>query len=815
MARSRKLDKQQLLDLYPDQEWRASFLRLLNIAALLKRSVIRKDYRVPDDLNNAIYLTDAGSAIAQSLITKHDVPAKDAKMMCFLTLVYREPLVDVERTNYRVLLDEVSKQLLNGDIKHPFVFGRQLYDRAAELFPDERDYLSVVDTARLLDGLPAGVWQVENLITGPFGIIDSGNRRGLPPRTEVPLQHCSDRTCHQVHYVALTTDYEAPVNAHRYKLSRLLEGAGQEPSDWDGFIDEVVQDLIDPESDDDLSPSGITFLLGDGLVEEELRILLSYLLDNTGGELRKYLVPFKLTGAAEQIAASMDRARLMQIIMCCDDAVIVKALNHLVADGKLVIPRGEIRRARTNHMERFGSWGLRAELSALGARFTSMRSGVPLLRLRRLVDDLYDANVLTDMHDLGWSLRRVEGLTAGTKLADYLRSASPEEVITTLVLSRREKAERAVQILSLEVDLNDLSDHQFVAIMLWKLGFRESTSETPHQQFERHQDEVVQLVRAALLSATSDEEPIRKASSVYWSDLEYLLSDSLQYSAWALTTDHFTSERPYTFRPSIDGPPMMDFLNAIQGVAPNAGADAVKFSEDSTLYPLVRGFSILADHLEDLQEKAALHERPVAMLPRFVTRTRLKQFPFLHTVPFLDLKADAQREIIGVLRDVSLRLLRHDVPAVRNSLSHFRRTTIEMASVLAALEDVRGAASSLAAAGLMRIPYTRMGTVIDEWGRQTVKLGSPGGQTVSFTRPSAFDWLGLPPLGDEQYLMHSARFADPNEVFRFRLAYDSPYEDLWSNYPLRRERASKNVAKQSEPSEGLTDREAHSRTRSG
>lgn len=311
MPRGSKKTKEQLSLLHSDSTWRAKFLQLLDVAALLRESIIRKDYKVPDELNTAIHLTESGQEVMRYLISKQEVPTKEAKLMCFLVAAYENVLIDVDRTNYFVVVDEISKQIKNGEIKHPFVFGRTLYDRAASLFEDQRNYLSVQDTAKLLADSPEGVWQAGELVTGPFGVIRAKTRRSLYPYTDVPLQHCADLSCRHIHRVQLSTDSEAPINLHRWKLTRHLEHNGREPSDWNGFIDDLVRETqsnaVDP---DDLHPGSISYLLGDALTDDELRCLFRSIIDNGGTELRQITEMYRKSGPSEKLAASLSRAEV-------------------------------------------------------------------------------------------------------------------------------------------------------------------------------------------------------------------------------------------------------------------------------------------------------------------------------------------------------------------------------------------------------------------------------------------------------------------------------------------------------------------------
>ena len=805
--------KEELAATYSSPEWRVSFLRLLGINSILRDSIISSNYKIPDNLNNSIYLTAKGSSIAQDLKTKHEVPYKEAKLLCFLVMAYREPLVDVEKTNYAVLIDEVSKQIQSGELKHPFVFGRLLYDKAADLFSDSRRYLSVQDTSRLLEGTPAGVWQVDNLVTGPFGILRSRENRAFEPYTQIPLQHCADLSCSKVHYVQLTTDGEAPVNLNRYKLNRLLEKGKHEPSDWNGFITDLVKVEENKLYEDNFNSASLIYLLGDGLDDVELRRLVGSLLDNTQGTLREVAGEVGKTGSAEDITASLDRAQLLQLILCAQDVDIVRNLDDLVTENRIDVPGGEVRKARVNKAERLGPWGLSAELGHRGLRFYSLDTGLPMLRLKRLITSLYKTDVFEDMQELDWQLRSVEGMTAGSKLAEYIRFEAPEKVLYNLVLARRENAEAACRIIKVSPDPGR-SDDNLIACLMWKLGFTSRDVETPHGRFFSRQDEVIRLTRAADLSAIVDEEPIRKAASVYFQDLEYLLTDCLSYATWALLTDHYSNERPYVYRPSMDTSPAMALLNEASA-AQSASDQRVIFSDMNTVRPLSEGFRILARYLEKLPENASNHVRDAESAPDYISRTDLKQFPFIHTYPFLDLDPEARSSIVKGLKEISQLLLSQNMPEMRNSLIHFRRTTVDISKVMLALESVRSSVQLIDGLGFLRVPFVHIMTMADEWGRQAITLMAPEGQRVVFTRPSAYDRLGLPNLTEEQYLMHSAVFAEPNEVLRFRLGHDSLYQNMWTNYPRRRTAGDSSVANQSETEQGSVNPVGRSNVRTG
>ena len=103
-----------------------------------------------------------------------------------------------------------------------------------------------------------------------------------------------------------------------------MEQGGREPSDWNGFI----EDLTDVDSlttkADDLYPAGLLFLLGDGLADEELSVLFRDLLDNTGGALRSIATAQGMRGSSEDIARGLGRAHMLQLILRLADTDIVR-----------------------------------------------------------------------------------------------------------------------------------------------------------------------------------------------------------------------------------------------------------------------------------------------------------------------------------------------------------------------------------------------------------------------------------------------------------------------------------------------------------
>jgi hypothetical protein len=81
-----RLGKDELLAKYSDGHVLQRLLNLAQLTEFLKDSILKADYRMPDQLNDAIVLSPHGKRIHQELITKNDVPAKEVIVSSMLPI---------------------------------------------------------------------------------------------------------------------------------------------------------------------------------------------------------------------------------------------------------------------------------------------------------------------------------------------------------------------------------------------------------------------------------------------------------------------------------------------------------------------------------------------------------------------------------------------------------------------------------------------------------------------------------------------------------------------------------------------------------
>jgi hypothetical protein len=775
-----KTSGHELAARYPDEVWRTQYLALVDVVSLLRHCIIPDSFKIPDNLNSAIVLTDYGSRIQTELITKHKVPTKEARMMCFLEIAHDEPMVDLEKTKLAKIIEEISTLLQKGIIRYPFIYGGHLYRRAAELFPDLRSQLNSSETVELLEGLPCGVYQVGDTVVGPLGVLKSEEMRWLPPTLRVPLQHCSDLTCRHVHGTTLSTDYDASINQNLPKMAKVLADTTVARGAWTDFTGLLVEERHHPFDDFDMV--GIPGALGDCLTNDELDLVSNQLGFPSSQEV---------VAPASNVDQAQTRAKLLQQIWVKTDEEIARVVDFLIAAGKIEISGNEVRRPPLIDLS-VGSLGLRTQFGRHGVRLKPGTSDVPLFRLRRLVTQLYDLNDDRDRRELRWQLRMVDYATTEDRLEEYLRTTPPSVSIAKLVLARRGSVERALKELRIDdagIPLGDAGpsgeDAALIEKLLWKLGFEQDLQASPSSDFWGKYYEARQAVRDTGASAAADLKRLREGVRELFISLEGLLADCIDFSWWALTTDHLSATKAFTYTQS-QGIDAWDVLLSHAATVSELKGIRMGDRDKRTLYPLGQAFRVLASLLRFELRNEATYLRTTDSIPKWARQASLERFDFNHTVPFLDLARDAQEGILQGLEELSRLLKTGNVHGVRNQVSHFQRSTSNLEEVERALIASRSAVECLETLGFVRAEYRARRTERDEWDRSVVMMRSFDGDEVTLLSPSREGYVGLPGLRSTQYLVRSAVFASPGEILRFRVGNDSPFSAMWSDFPRPR-----------------------------
>lgn len=780
--------ERELLEKYKDREWRAKLLDIVNLTDFLDGCVIRSDYRISDDLNNAISLSDAGSKMVLELGRAQGaekVPTKEARLMCLLDLAHVDLFIDPEKMNPEDLASAISNQLLDREILLPYVHGPLLYERAADLFPERRRLLGISDTAKLLDGMPIGVFQSGNWVSGPLGLCHSVAWRDFSPTRRVPLQHCHDFSCNVVHSTRLDTDGTAPINALRHRAFRYHELESDTPSEWSKFLGTISS--IEERIYDDLDLSTAFALLGDGFDENELRLIVAWLLDNTNGYLRRRLEEFSYRGRANEIVAHFSAAHCLQICLLCSDADVSRAIDSLIFEEAIQIPEGEIRKPVLRPEVSSGVFHVTLEASALGTRLNA-RDDVANMRLKRLIDHLYPPTEEEAVDELEWQLRATPGISLEARLDEFLRTESPHEVLSRLVLSRRKHVAKASAELRLDISGTE-EDETLIDRILWKLGFDVDVISSLRIEYWAAHERLRQSAQTANVSTLVDYELVRSVAVSYFVKLEEFLTDTLAFATWILTNDHAGSQHPFQYDFDRDKPPAFLLLEEFDASRSKKPGESLRFGDDTTtLYPLVRGFECLAAYLTQIRAQTGAYVRNKDQYPKFEGKTELQKFPFKHVVPFLDLVTGAQERLIVSLKEISGLLVQSEIATARNDQLHFRRSVADLDLLMKNLDLVATAVQKIELLGIVRDLFYPDKTEKDRWGRRTIYLSNRRGKDIALARPTSYGLLSLPSLSDPQYIVTSAQFAEPNDMLRAIPASNSAYSIMWANFPQRRQK---------------------------
>lgn len=768
------LTSKELLQAHQEPDWRAKFADVVDLMELLRDCLIRDSYTIPDPMNNALALTDAGSDLKSRLIRKESVPAKEAHLMCALTLGHDELFVDVEETDLDQLAESISQQIRDGEIRFPFLYGRALYDAFAEAFEEEKDQLTNEETMTLLDATPLGLFQYGRFVVGPSGLRLSPFRRYLRASHRIPIYHCDDPVCRDLHSAIFSTGHGASINSERGKMERLLKKFPRPPADWAGLASEITR--VNQSYFGNSWTAPIATLLGDCLSDDELSAL--------GHDL----------SSKGEIPVFGGRASFLEnVLVGFSDHSVAETLDSLVRSKLIVVPPGEIRAPVSTEHLRSGAFRLQPQLGACGVRFVSGDPGLPLLRERDLFRRIYLQAGEPERHELDWQLRGVDGVSIEVRLDEYLRTVPPPDALKRLVLSGSASAIAASELAGAG-DFEGANDEEIIDRLLWKLGFDDRALEDLQAQFWQHQEELSAAVQNWLGTGPGDASTFQGLASVYFTELEGRLEDTLAFASWSLLNDHLKASIPFSYDPDVDrkvGLALLDEYYRSERVAhPN---ETLRFNGKLTLHPLIRGFGVLADVVESLKVRSGELQRPKSEYPAYASASALQTFPFRSVVPFLDVAEHSQIRIVESLRQIESTLMGAEVAKVRNEYSHYRRTSPEVAKMAVTLESVGLAIRLSENIGFGLNLFAPSGAVTDQWGRRTVTFAGPRSLSHGVRRPSSLQWAGLPPLDQNQFLVRSAAFEDANEVLRFTRRFSSEFSAMWSAYPKPRRSVSRAV----------------------
>jgi hypothetical protein len=309
---------------------------------------------------------------------------------------------------------------------------------------------------------------------------------------------------------------------------------------------------------------------------------------------------------------------------------------------------------------------------------------------------------------------------------------------------------------------------ELVDRIMWKLGFGIQTFALENKRF------------GSSLSAFS-------AAVNFFINLEDVLKRSLSFSVWLCLSDHY-GHTHFRFNPrKLQG---IIYRTLSAGQLHSTSAELVEFDPagHDTLYPLIRGFKILADVCDNYIRNPDRHLRPVDKQPKFASHDGLHLFPFKHTALVNDISQSEQRRLLSLLTEVTSSFEGAQVTNLRNRLQHDRPpedlpTKEESVRVISTVENV---VDKLEQSGMLPLTYNIVAQNRDRWDREQTTLSNYKSNQVVVSTRSELEVSGLPELAQNTIIVPWVRIAGTAEMLRFEFEGDSDYARLWDGFPLRR-----------------------------
>ena len=769
-----------------DQEWEDKFAELFGLRTLLRQAIVAPGYRAPVAFEPAISLSSAGEEwVPRVRSSVPGISTGEAKLALFVQFFYHELFIDVAGTDTQRIRKALGDQILGGNIRFPWVYGRLLYDRFNELFTERSRGLSPSQTSSLLEGSPQGVFQIRDVVVGPFGVLSSSCHRLLPPPLSVPLWHCSDPSCSALHTVRLATGPSKISEAVEIISEECLQ-SGEPASEWDALFG----DIAGPRSwYDDMHLQHLPWLLVNGLSTPELRTVLRRLLERYPKETREKFPVTKrfahvLSGSAQDIAERVTQDQCLQLVLLASNETIVAELEGLIARRVIYVPPTETRVPHATYGT--ADWlSTRVECSQFGVRTVSTKTHVGVARLKRLIEALFEEP--EQRAELEWKLRHVNGEGIQRKLDEYLHTGDPRGIVRELILASPHRLQRAFEVMRFgwfEVPSSSEEEDYLVDKILWKLGFDIGLYPRAPSRFWQRLENFLNAARSCTSYNERDREVIRSAGVNLFVSLEEVLENSLSFAAWALLSDHYGVTE---FKCGLDEARRF-MASRLTGLR-HGSNDPLELDPEgkNTLYSLIQGFAVLAEVCRGIGEgDSSGLRRGDSELPGYYGKTEVQQFPFLHRVLVLDLGDEDRERIIALLGNVTSVLEAAQVHSIRNRLEHKRPGFPSRAEIEGACAATETAVNEMETAGMTPLVFFYSGSTSDRYGRTTFALEDYKGRKISVSRPSQYILCGLPPLRVPQIIVPSMHIGDSTELMRFAYVESSEYVELWRDYPKRR-----------------------------
>lgn len=803
MFRSRK----ELESLYGKPSFKERVLKLYSVRELYRTGLRAKDFKPRSELLAAIEFTECGRQQIDRVVKHLNCSLEDAKFSVFLLLFHHDLFVDVDNSKVARILECLAEDILQGGIRYPWLFDHILYDRAYENFAQKPTELTREQTDLLMSGSPEGVFQIGNFLVGPFGVLESEETRWFPPQMRIPLYHCADRMCGELHVAELSQ----PDQSHQQAFSTLRARLEQElgpASEWPRWIRGLFSDHY---WYNDFALANLAWLLGNGFSEKELSNVCQEVID-TGKQSvrakfeRRFGKLFAASGA--KIASQLSKPQSLQVILLKSDQMITSIVDRLVDDRTIKIPPTEIRRMVVCNP--VPSWaGVYPECSDLGVRVVG-KSGAsnPLARLRRLILEIHKSDEAKAQ--LRWSLRHIPGSTIGAQLDVLLARESPASLLQSMVISNISMLRGALAHMQADYlpwPSSDVEEGRFVQKMLWKLGFDKVGFDSPLTAFWDRLKHFEEVASSQKESDGSWIAAVRSAGVNLFVALEELLSKTLAFMCWVFLSDPLADNHIYNSRKGRALlPGELDGL-----VETEKGAVSFDVGGKNTMFPLIVGFEALARQVRQVVAQRDKYQKPCLFWAHYSAESSLQLFPYKHYKFVCDTTPSDVDGLVALCEGTTLTLQHSKVFEIRNKLEHNNEELPSSEEMRKCCQLLSDAIRILDESGMIPCLYAQKGRNADGFGREWISSQNGSGREVKWQPSPALAAIRSLPLPHQpQIIVPGFKIAETNEPLRFGAEEDSEYTRMWAEYPKHGSQTNQGKAPEATTVEQVTSEAAGS-----
>src|SRR3989304_5419464 len=774
-------DIKEILNGVPGRD-RLEYLYILRL--FWKNCFFAEGYKADSEWEKMLVFSKEGKNLIEHFIKSELCDSSpDLILAIFRIFSFHELFLSWEDCDIDSIQALLEHEILSSKIHFPYRFGRLLYDKFNDTYDGSRtDHLPAIDSAKLIEETPVGVYQLGNLLIGKLGCLKSKDFRYIPPSLSLPLWHCSDTGCQTKHDVKLICG-DSTLLHKEHQLLDYLRKKYSTPSEWDKGLKSLT--FRRKGHSTGLKFYDLAVLIADCIVCSERTKLLEHILKSEyGNEIRLILSspPRKKNegiGPPNEISKRLTAEEQLQLLMVLPDSVLINMIDSVVDIATIKIPVGQIR--KTKNLPSLPSLSPYTELSSFGLRSIS---DSPVVSLVSLIEKSYSEAGLRN--DLEWRLRSPSGISLGEALFNYLKTYGPEKAVRELILSSHQITKIVAR--ELNIVLADYFNNYdlFTNKILWKMNFDPPQYDDFSQRFLQRLDQFNEAVLQTSNIRTEEErEKIRAGGVNLFVSVEEFIDLLLCYNVWLIASDHF-----------IDTKFVFNIDEARKKVALVLGETLQSDDENLTwnlngenpLGVLLRYISESISWLNSLQEKDRdKYIRNSQDIPHFASKT-IQKFPFRHTCLWADSEPQKFKYFIEGYTSIVTLLQQASLAGVRNGLDHMREPDRFPPSdaMLACISKLRQV-HNLADAGryipklcwLQDFKQNRFGVeefVLRDSKSCSLVIYGPsmcsGLMEIGFNKPIIMSPINL--LGE------------PNSQLMFTIKETTEYDKYWEGYPKRR-----------------------------